>query len=40
MKGRRQKEKELARKTKQFAVSKLRGAKVIELRNIQRDKCF
>lgn len=33
-------EKFKARDAKQFAVAKLRDAKVIELRNIQRDKYF
>ncbi len=34
------KEKKLARKAKQFTVSKLRNAKIIELRNIKRGKYF
>lgn len=40
MKGKCTKEKALAREAKQFTVSKLRDAKVIELRNIQRGKYF
>lgn len=40
MKGKCTKEKALARKAKQFTVSKLRGAKLIELRNMQRGKYF
>lgn len=40
MKGKCQKEKDLARLAKQFTVFKLRGAKVIELRNMQRGKYF
>ena len=40
IRGKCTKEKTLARKAKQFTVSKLRGAKVIELRNIQRGKYF
>ncbi len=40
MSGKCTKEKTLAREAKQFTVSKLRGAKVIELRNMQRGKYF
>lgn len=40
MKGKCQKEKELARKAKQFTVAKLRSAKKIELRNMKRGKYF
>lgn len=40
MRGKCQKEKELARKAKQLTVSKLRSAKVIELRNMQKGKYF
>ncbi len=40
IKGKCKKEKTLARKAKQITVSSLRGAKVIELRNIQRGKYF
>jgi endonuclease YncB( thermonuclease family) len=40
MRGKCQKEKDLARKEKQFTVSKLRAAKKIELRNMQRGKYF
>ena len=40
MRGKCTKEKTLAREAKQFTVSKLRGAKVIELRNMQRGKYF
>ena len=36
MRGKSEKEKELARKAKQFTVDKLRNAKTIELRNIKR----
>lgn len=32
--------KAIARRAKQFAVTRIRSAKVIELRNIQRDKYF
>lgn len=35
-----QREKEMAREAKQYVVSLLRNAKVIELRNIQRGKYF
>lgn len=34
------KEKNLARRAKQFSVSALRGAKVIELRDMKRGKYF
>lgn len=40
LRGKCTQEKTLAREAKQFTVSKLRGAKVIELRNIQRGKYF
>ena len=40
MRGKCQKEKDLARKAKQFTVNKLRTAKKIELRNMQRGKYF
>jgi endonuclease YncB( thermonuclease family) len=40
MRGKCQKEKELARKAKQYTVSALRGAKKIELRNMKRGKYF
>ncbi len=40
MKGKCEKEKQFARKAKQFTVEKLRSGKVIELRNVQRDKYF
>ena len=40
MRGKCEKEKQLARKAKQFTVSLLRGAKTIELRNIKRGKYF
>lgn len=40
MRGKCQKEKDLARKAKQFTVSKLRAAKIIELRNMKRGKYF
>ncbi len=40
MRGKCQKEKDLARKAKQFAVTKLRAAKKIELRNMKRGKYF
>jgi len=40
MRGKCQKEKDLARKAKQFAVTKLRSAKKIELRNMKRGKYF
>ena len=40
MRGKCTKEKTLARKAKQFTVSRLRSAKVIELRNMQRGKYF
>ncbi len=40
MKGQCKKEIDLARAAKQFTVNFLREAKVIELRNIQRDKYF
>lgn len=40
MRGKCLKEKELARKAKKLTVSKLRGAKVVELRNMQKGKYF
>ncbi|MDH5184880.1 MAG: thermonuclease family protein [Gammaproteobacteria bacterium] len=40
IRGKCQKEKDLARQAKQFTVQALRGAKVIELRNIKRGKYF
>ena len=40
MRGKCQKEKQLAQKAKQFSVSKLRGAQKIELRNMKRGKYF
>jgi len=40
MRGKCQKEKDLAKKAKQFSVAKLRGAKKIELRNMKRGKYF
>ncbi len=40
MRGKCVKEKTLAREAKQFTVSKLRDAKVIELRHMQRGKYF
>jgi micrococcal nuclease len=40
MRGKCVKEKTLARDAKQFTVSKLRDAKVIELRHMQRGKYF
>lgn len=40
MRDKNPKIKALAQKAKQFAVSKLRGAKVIELRNMRRGKFF
>ena len=40
MRGKCSKEKQLARKAKQLTVSKLRGAKKIELRNMQKGKYF
>ncbi|MDP6085736.1 MAG: thermonuclease family protein [Nitrospinota bacterium] len=40
MKGRCPREKELARQAKRFVVAALRGAKVIELRNLRRGKYF
>ena len=40
IKGKCQKEKDLAQKSKQLTVSLLRNAKKIELRNIQRGKYF
>lgn len=40
IRGKCKKEKLLARKAKQFTVSTLRSAKVIELRNMQRGKYF
>ena len=40
IRGKCTKEKTLARKAKQFTVSKLRGAKVIQLRNMKRGKYF
>lgn len=40
MRGKCVKEKTLAREAKQLTVSKLRSAKVIELRNLQRGKYF
>lgn len=40
MRGKCKQEKTLARKAKQLTVSKLRGAKVVELRNMQKGKYF
>ncbi|BBN59294.1 thermonuclease family protein [Hydrogenovibrio marinus] len=40
MRGKCQFEKDLARQAKQFTVSQLRSAKVIELKNIMRGKYF
>jgi len=40
MRGKCSKEKELARKAKQFTVSKLRNASAIELKNMKRGKYF
>ena len=40
MRGKCSKEKNLARRAKQFSVSALRGAKVIELRDMKRGKYF
>ncbi len=40
MRGKCPAEKELARKAKQHTVTLLRGAKVIELRNMKRGKYF
>ena len=40
MRGKCEKEKLLARKAKQFAVTALRGAKKVELRNMKRGKYF
>ena len=40
MKDNRPEIKALARKAKQFTVAKLRGAKVIELKNMKRGKYF
>ena len=40
MRGQCEQEKVLARKAKQFTVTKLRSAKAIELRNMQRGKYF
>lgn len=40
IRGKCQKEKELARLAKQFTVDKLRDAKTIELRNVRRGKYF
>ncbi|WP_345985741.1 thermonuclease family protein [Sulfurimonas sp. HSL-1656] len=40
MRGKCQAEKDLARKAKQHAVSLLRNAKVVELRNMKRGKYF
>lgn len=40
LRGKCKKEKQLARKAKQLTVSILRGAKQIELRNVQRGKYF
>ncbi len=40
MRGKCQKEKDLAKKAKQFSVEKLRSAKKIELRNMRRGKYF
>jgi endonuclease YncB( thermonuclease family) len=40
LRGKCQKEKELARKAKQFTVSMLRSTRKIELRNIKRGKYF
>ena len=40
IRGKCEQEKVLARKAKQYTVTKLRSAKTIELRNIQRGKYF
>jgi micrococcal nuclease len=40
MRGKCQKEKELARKAKQITVKALRGAKTIKLKNMKRGKYF
>jgi len=40
MKDKRPEIKALAQQAKQFTVGKLRGAKVVELRNVQRGKYF
>lgn len=40
LRGKCKKEKELARKAKQFTVTALRNAKKIELKNMQRGKYF
>ena len=40
MRGKCEQEKVLARKAKQYTVTKLRNAKTIELRNMQRGKYF
>lgn len=40
MLGKCEREKQLARQAKQAAVALLRGAKKVELRNMQRDKYF
>ena len=40
MRGKCQKEKNLARAAKQFTVTQLRGAEKIELRNMKRGKYF
>lgn len=40
MRGKCEQEKLLARKAKQYTVTKLRNAKMIELRNMQRGKYF
>ncbi len=40
MKGKCQKEIQLARQAKQFSVERLRSAKKIELRNLRREKYF
>ena len=40
MKAKCQREKVLARQAKQFVVAAIRGAKVIELRNLRRGKYF
>lgn len=40
MQGKCEREKQLARQAKQITVNMLRSGKVIELRNLQRDKYF
>jgi len=40
LRGKCQKEKDLARKAKQFSVEKLRNAKAVELKDIKRGKYF